>query len=105
MTILKNRTLYGLFGFVFITLIVTVPNMINAKNYKNIVGHDNNFIQLSTGVIVDTGLNIMWAQTDNGTRPASYPFIKKISGGSMWHHKSNTLGNRIIPVRDIKNKF
>ncbi len=43
-----------------------------------------------------------WALQDNGTRPASYPFIKKISGGSMWHHKSNTLGNRIIPVRDIK---
>ncbi len=43
-----------------------------------------------------------WALQDNGTRPASYPFMKKISGGSMWHHKSNTLGNRIIPVRDLK---
>ncbi len=43
-----------------------------------------------------------WALQDNGTRPASYPFIREISGGSMWHHKSNSIGNRIIPVRDIK---
>ncbi len=42
-----------------------------------------------------------WALQDNGTRPAAYPFIKKVSGGSMWHHKSDTIGNRILPVRDI----
>lgn len=42
-----------------------------------------------------------WALQDNGTRPASYPFMKKVSGGSMWHHKSNTIGNRVIPVRDL----
>ncbi len=43
-----------------------------------------------------------WALQDAGTRPAAYPFIRKVSTGSMWHHKSNTLGNRILPVRDMK---
>ncbi len=43
-----------------------------------------------------------WALQDNGTRPATYPFIKGIATGSMWHHKSNKLGNRALPVRDIK---
>ncbi len=43
-----------------------------------------------------------WALQDNGTRPAAFPFIQKVSGGSMWHHKSNTIGNRILPIRNIK---
>ncbi len=43
-----------------------------------------------------------WALLDNGTRPASFPFIRAIAGESMWHHKSSSLGNRIIPVRDIR---
>lgn len=42
-----------------------------------------------------------WALQDGGTRPAAYPFIKKVASGSMWHHKSNTLGNRVLAVRDI----
>jgi Protein of unknown function (DUF1566) len=43
-----------------------------------------------------------WAVQDNGTRPASYPFIKGIATGSMWHHKSHKLGNRALPVRDME---
>lgn len=43
-----------------------------------------------------------WALQDAGTRPAAYPFIRKVSTGSMWHHKSNTLGNRVLPVRDLR---
>ena len=43
-----------------------------------------------------------WALQDAGTRPAAYPFIRKVSSGSMWHHKSSTLGNRILPVRDME---
>ncbi len=43
-----------------------------------------------------------WALQDNGTRPAAYPFMKSIASGSMWHHKSGKLGNRVIPVRDLK---
>ncbi len=43
-----------------------------------------------------------WALQDNGTRPAAYPFISTVSGGSMWHHKSNKIGNRILAVRDMK---
>ena len=42
-----------------------------------------------------------WALQDGGTRPAAYPFIKKVATGSMWHHKSNKIGNRILPVRDL----
>jgi len=43
-----------------------------------------------------------WALQDNGTRPAAFPFIQKVSGGSMWHHKSNSIGNRILPVRNME---
>ncbi len=43
-----------------------------------------------------------WALQDNGTRPAAYPFINTIAGGSMWHHKSNKIGNRILAVRDME---
>jgi hypothetical protein len=43
-----------------------------------------------------------WALQDAGTRPAAYPFVRKVSSGSMWHHKSNSIGNRILPVRDMK---
>lgn len=43
-----------------------------------------------------------WALQDNGTRPAAYPFIPAIASGSMWHHKSNRIGNRVLAVRDIK---
>ena len=46
-----------------------------------------------------------WALQDNGTRPASYPFIKGIATGSMWHHKSHTAGNRVLPVRDLEYAF
>lgn len=43
-----------------------------------------------------------WALQDGGTRPAAYPYIKRISGGSMWHHKSEAIGNRVLPVRDME---
>ncbi len=43
-----------------------------------------------------------WALQDNGTRPASYPFIKGIATGTSWHHRSHTMGNRVLPVRNIK---
>ena len=43
-----------------------------------------------------------WALQDGGTRPASYPFIKGVATGSMWHHRSHTGGNRVLPVRNIK---
>ena len=42
-----------------------------------------------------------WALQDNGTRPAAYPFITAVAGGSMWHHKSGKIGNRILAVRDM----
>ncbi|MBU1340276.1 MAG: DUF1566 domain-containing protein [Proteobacteria bacterium] len=43
-----------------------------------------------------------WALQDDGKRPASYPFIKGIATGSSWHHKSHTMGNRVLPIRNIK---
>ncbi len=43
-----------------------------------------------------------WALQDEGARPASYPFIKGIATGSSWHHRSHTMGNRVLPVRTIK---
>ena len=43
-----------------------------------------------------------WALQDNGTRPASYPFVKGIATGTSWHHRSHTMGNRVLPVRNIK---
>lgn len=43
-----------------------------------------------------------WALQDSGTRPAAYPFIRTIASGSMWHHKSNRIGNRILAVRNMK---
>lgn len=43
-----------------------------------------------------------WALQDDGTRPASYPFIKGIATGTSWHHRSHTMGNRVLPVRNIK---
>ncbi len=43
-----------------------------------------------------------WALQDNATRPASYPFIKGIATGTSWHHRSHTMGNRVLPVRTIK---
>jgi len=43
-----------------------------------------------------------WALQDNMTRPASYPFVKGIATGSSWHHRSHTMGNRVLPVRNIK---
>lgn len=42
-----------------------------------------------------------WALQDGGTRPAAYPFIKKVATGSMWHHKSNQIGNRVLAVRKM----
>ncbi len=43
-----------------------------------------------------------WALQDNGTRSASYPFVKGIATGTSWHHRSHTMGNRVLPVRNIK---
>ena len=43
-----------------------------------------------------------WALQDNGTRPASYPFVKGIATGTSWHHRSHTMGNRVLPVRNTK---
>lgn len=43
-----------------------------------------------------------WALQDNGTRPASFPFVPGMATGTMWHHKSGSSGNRILPVRDLE---
>jgi hypothetical protein len=43
-----------------------------------------------------------WALQDDGVRSASYPFVKGIATGTSWHHRSHTMGNRVLPVRNIK---
>ena len=43
-----------------------------------------------------------WALQDRGRRPASFPFIPGMAGGTMWHHQSGQSGNRILPVRNLE---
>ena len=43
-----------------------------------------------------------WALQDGGKRPASYPYIKGIATGTSWHHRSHTMGNRVLPVRSTR---
>lgn len=42
-----------------------------------------------------------WALEDEGTRPASFPFLAGM--GTMWHHNSGRSGNRVLPVRDLED--
>lgn len=175
MTIFETWQKYFCILLILTPLIILLPAHGETKEFKHVISDDGRFLKLSTGVVVDTSLKLMWAQSDNGekismdkarhyvssfhlagyddwrfptiqeletlltpgksnetqpgddcsgnyqihpfftltcccpwalqdngTRPASYPFMKKISSGSMWHHNSNTIGNRIIPVRDLK---
>ena len=105
----SNITSFGLILIIaFSRLILFFPSLGSSNDDKappQILARDDVFFLMSSGVVIDKKRKLMWACTDNGTRPATYPSIpsiQKVSGGSMWHHKSNTIGNRILPVRNME---
>ena len=172
---LLSHMIFNMFIFFGFVLILSSCISIKAQNYGDIIAEDESFVQYSNGIVIDKRNNLMWAQSDNGskisfqeaeiyingfdlagytdwrfpdikeleslmvyyqrnktepsdgcsgnyvihpffnltcccpwalqdngTRPASYPYIKGIASGSMWHHKSHTGGNRVLPVRNLK---